>query len=119
MRGGEVSEGPDLPEEGAFQPLKQEAARLATTLTAARAAVMEEARLRETAEAVWTSDRLRAFIQSKLKDSRVMVVSNREPYEHRHKGGGIECSVPASGLVTAIRARPARLRRNVGGPGNG
>jgi trehalose-6-phosphate synthase/uncharacterized membrane protein affecting hemolysin expression len=102
LRGGEVSEGPDLPEERAFQPLKQEAARLATTLTAARAAVMEEARLRETAEAVWTSDRLRAFIQSKLKDSRVIVVSNREPYEHRHRGGGIECSVPASGLVTAL-----------------
>ncbi len=102
LRGGAVSEGPDLPEEGAFRPLKQEAARLATTLTAARAAVMEEARLRETAEAVWTSDRLRAFIQSRVKDSRVIVVSNREPYEHRHRGGGIECSVPASGLVTAL-----------------
>jgi trehalose-6-phosphate synthase len=64
--------------------------------------VMEEARLREAAEAVWTSDRLRVFIQSKLKDSRVIVVSNREPYEHRRRGNTIECSVPASGLVTAL-----------------
>jgi len=103
LRGGAaISEGPDLPEERTFQPLKREAARLASTLTAARAAVMEEARLRATAEAVWTSERLRVFIQSKLKDSRVIVVSNREPYEHRHHGGTIECSVPASGLVTAL-----------------
>jgi trehalose 6-phosphate synthase len=102
LRGGAVSAGPDLPEEGAFQPLKQEAARLANTLTAARAAVMEEARLRETAEAVWTSERLRVFIESRLRDSRVIVVSNREPYEHFHRGVGIECAVPASGLVTAL-----------------
>jgi alpha,alpha-trehalose-phosphate synthase [UDP-forming] len=102
LRGGSVSEGPDLPEEAAFKPLKQEAARLATTLTAARAAVVEEARLRQTAEALWTSERLRVFIQSRLKDSRIFVVSNREPYEHVHRGGEIECSVPASGLVTAL-----------------
>jgi len=102
LRGGAVSEGPDLPEEEAFQPVKEEAARLASTLTAVRAAVVEEARLRETAEALWTSERLRVFIEGKLQDSRIFVVSNREPYEHFHKGNSIECSVPASGLVTAL-----------------
>jgi trehalose 6-phosphate synthase len=102
LRGGAVTDGPDLPEEGDFQPVKQEAARLASSLTAARAAAMEEARLRETAEAIWTSERLRAFIQGRLKDSQVVVVSNREPYEHFRRRGGIECTVPASGLVTAL-----------------
>ena len=100
--GGGQSECPDLPEEEAFRPLRREAARLATTLTAARAAAAEEARLREAAETVWTSERLRVIIGSKLKGSRVIVVSNREPYEHRHRAGGIEYSVPASGLVTAL-----------------
>lgn len=102
LRGGAVTDGPDLPEEGDFQPVKREAARLASTLTAARAAAMEEARLRETAEAVWTSERLRAFIQIRLKQSHVVVVSNREPYEHFRRRSGIECTVPASGLVTAL-----------------
>jgi trehalose-6-phosphate synthase/uncharacterized membrane protein affecting hemolysin expression len=102
LRRGAVPSGPDLPEEEAFQPLKQEAKRLATTLTAARAAVEEEAHLRETGEALWTAERLRVFIQNRLKDSRIFVVSNREPYEHIHRGDGIACSVPASGLVTAL-----------------
>ena len=31
-----------------------------------------------------------------------MAVSNREPYEHFHRPNGIECLVPASGLVTAL-----------------
>ena len=86
----------------AFQPLKREVTRLATTLTAARAAAEEEARLRDTADSQWTPERLRIFIQSKLDGCRLFVVSNREPYEHLHRGGVIECSVPASGLVTAL-----------------
>jgi trehalose 6-phosphate synthase len=48
------------------------------------------------------SERLRAFVQGRLGGSRLCAVSNREPYEHSRRGNGIECSVPASGLVTAI-----------------
>jgi len=62
VRAGEMSEGPELPEEEAFQPLKREVAHLAHTLTAARAAATEEARLRHTAESIWTADRLRIFV---------------------------------------------------------
>jgi trehalose-6-phosphate synthase/uncharacterized membrane protein affecting hemolysin expression len=102
LRRGAASEVPELPEEAAFEPIKREAARLATTLTAARAAAEEEARLRDAGESLWTEKRLRASIQSKLEGSRLFVVSNREPYEHVRRGGAVECSVPASGLVTAL-----------------
>jgi trehalose 6-phosphate synthase len=71
-------------------------------LTAARAAAEEEARLRDAAESLWTPERLRISVQSKLGDSRMFAISNREPYEHLRRNGSIECSVPASGLVTAL-----------------
>ncbi len=102
LRRGAVSEVPELAGEAAFEPLKREARRLATTLTAARAAAEEEARLRDAGESLWTEERLRAFIQSRLQGSRLFVVSNREPYEHVRRGAEIQCSVPASGLVTAL-----------------
>jgi len=102
LRRGAPPEVLDLPEEADFAPLKREAARLATTLTAARAAAEEEARLRDAGESQWTEERLRAFIQTRLESSRLFVVSNREPYEHVRHGAAVECSVPASGLVTAL-----------------
>jgi trehalose 6-phosphate synthase len=100
-RGG-TSATLELPEEEVFQPLQREVARLATSLTAARAAAEEEARLRATAESLWTAERLRISVRSKLGGSRLFALSNREPYEHIQKPDGIECSVPASGLVTAL-----------------
>jgi trehalose 6-phosphate synthase len=102
LRRGAAVESPDLPEEDDFAPLRLEATLLATTLTAARAAAEEEARLREAGESLWTEERLRAFIQNRLQGSRLFVISNREPYEHVRHGSAVECSVPASGLVTAL-----------------
>ncbi len=99
---GSASGTPEPPEEEVFQPLHREVARLATSLTAARAAAEEEARLRATAESLWTAERLRISVQSKLDGSRLFAISNREPYEHFHSLNGLECSVPASGLVTAL-----------------
>ncbi len=85
-----------------FQPLTEEVERLASSLVAARAAAQEEARLRESGESNWTAERLRVFVQSRLGGDRLFAVSNREPYEHVRRSGGIECVVPASGLVTAL-----------------
>jgi trehalose 6-phosphate synthase len=102
VRTGSVVSAPELPEEVAFQPIQREMAWLASTLSEARAAAAEEARLRNAAESLWTPERLRAFVQAKLDGSSLFVVSNREPYEHFRRGGSIECSVPASGLVTAL-----------------
>jgi hypothetical protein len=58
--------------------------------------------LRDAAESQWTAERLRISVQSKLGDTRLFAISNREPYEHFRKGNAIEYSVPASGLVTAL-----------------
>ena len=94
--------GPELPEEEVFRPLKREAARLATSISAARAAAEEEARLRYHAELLWTPERLKIAVESKLGGSRLFAISNREPYEHVRHNGTVECLVPASGLVTAL-----------------
>src|SRR5487761_214193 len=102
MRSGNAPAGPLAHQEDMFNPLAQEVTHLARSLIAARAAAEEEARLREAGESVWTAERLRIFVRSKLEDRRLLAVSNREPYEHLHHGKDIDCIVPASGLVTAL-----------------
>jgi trehalose-6-phosphate synthase len=99
-RGSQPVATPELPPS--FEPVKRELTRLATSLSAARAAAEEEARLRDAGESLWTAERLRISVQSKLDGSRMFAISNREPYEHIWRNGSIECSVPASGLVTAL-----------------
>jgi trehalose-6-phosphate synthase len=102
LRAGRYSPRPNLSEEDFFKPLSQEVANLAQSLAEARAAAKEEARLRETGESIWTAERLRVSMQSKLRGNPLFVVSNREPYEHVYRGKEIEVVVPASGLVTAL-----------------
>ncbi|HEV2417798.1 MAG TPA: trehalose-6-phosphate synthase [Terriglobia bacterium] len=102
LRSGNMPARPLLPDQDLFKPLAREAAHLVRSLAAARAAAEEEARLREAGESLWTSERLRIFVQSKLEGCRLFAVSNREPYEHVHRGKEIDCVVPASGLVTAL-----------------
>ena len=85
-----------------FRPLAREVATLAESLNTARTAAEREARLRESAESIWTADRLAVHVRTRLADGRLFVVSNREPYTHVQKGKSIEVSVPASGLVTAL-----------------
>ncbi|HTA68245.1 MAG TPA: trehalose-6-phosphate synthase [Bryobacteraceae bacterium] len=102
LRTGEHVTDPDLPVEDVLQPITREVTSLATSLRIARASAEEEARLREAADSLWTAERLRVFQQATLEDSRLFVVSNREPYEHVHSNGAVEVRVPASGLVTAM-----------------
>jgi trehalose 6-phosphate synthase len=102
LRTGNASAGSKPPEEGMFQPMTHEVARLATSLNAARASAEEEARLRDAASSQWTAERLRISIQGKLNGSRIFAVSNREPYEHKRQGSSVAWSVPPSGLVTAL-----------------
>jgi hypothetical protein len=91
-----------LPVDSGFEPLTMEVSKLATSLRVAQASAEEEARLRGAAEAHRTPERLRVYIGNTLQDSRLFVVSNREPYEHVRQGGTITAKVPASGLVTAL-----------------
>ncbi|MGD1211160.1 MAG: trehalose-6-phosphate synthase [Candidatus Acidiferrales bacterium] len=101
LRSGRVRPRPELPKEAFLAPFSQEVVNFARSLTEARAAAEEEARLRETGESLWTPERLRVSVQTKLLGS-LFVVSNREPYMHEHRGKNIEALVPASGLVTAL-----------------
>ncbi len=102
LRTGKGLRSVALPAEEIFQPIAHEVTQLAKTLEVARMAAEEEARLREVGEAIWTPERLRAYVRGRLRDKPLFAVSNREPYMHVHRDGGIECLVPASGLVTAL-----------------
>ena len=86
-----------------LRPLAREMTSIAESLTAARSAAEREAQLREAAESSWTADRLSVHVRSKLGDSQLFVVSNREPYSHVRQGKAVQAIVPASGLVTALQ----------------
>ncbi len=83
-------------------PLYKEIADIANAMQEAKAVAREEARLRTTAEAVWTPERLNEEMKLLLQNRMMVVVSNREPYMHVHSGKDIKCIVPASGMVTAM-----------------
>src|SRR5579871_3313949 len=102
VRTGKITGPLEFPQQHDLEPLTQEVSRLASSLVEARAAAEEEARLRASAESNWTAERLRIFVQGRLQGDRLIVVSNREPYEHVRRPEGIQCVVPASGLVTAL-----------------
>jgi len=102
LRTGGTSGDGRPPKEKIFGTLTSELTHLATSLNAARAAAEEEARLRDAALSLWTAERLRIAMQGKLNGSRLFAISNREPYEHVHKGSSITWAVPPSGLVTAL-----------------
>ena len=102
IRRGRVMPSPPGPKESFLAPFTNEVMNLTRSLADARSAAEEEARLRESGESVWTAERLRVSIQGKASQGSLVVVSNREPYMHVHKGKGIELLVPASGLVTAL-----------------
>ena len=51
----------------------------------------------------WTREGLHDLIEGEFAGTRVIAVSNREPYIHRRTPGGrIECIQPASGLTVAL-----------------
>jgi trehalose 6-phosphate synthase len=51
---------------------------------------------------MWTKEALHELIQTKLRGHKLILVANREPYQHRYAGGAIECVPPASGMVSAM-----------------
>ncbi len=85
-----------------FTPIEREVETMAQSLKAAREAAATEAQLRETGKDWWTAERLALHIRNGGDSSRIFVVSNREPYMHVRRGNDIDCTVPPSGLVTAL-----------------
>jgi trehalose-6-phosphate synthase len=102
MRTGRIPSSQEMPNLDMFRPLAHEVATMAESLSLARSAAENEARLREAGESMWTADRLSVHIQTRLAGSRLFVVSNREPYIHQRNGKAVNVIVPPSGLVTAL-----------------
>lgn len=99
---GKLPPQPKMARDDFLAPLSAEVMNLARSLAEARASAEEEARLRESGDAIWTAERLRLSIRSRTEQRSLFVVSNREPYSHVRGPKGIELQVPASGLVTAL-----------------
>jgi trehalose-6-phosphate synthase len=102
LRMGQTALSIELPRGDILGPLAEEVRHLAKNLAVARASAEAEARLRISAEAVWTAERLKEFIRHELDGKNLYVVSNREPYMHARQGRKVECIMPAGGLVTAL-----------------
>ncbi len=100
-----VRTGKDLkpePHLDILDPLHREIEYMAKVMNEAKATAEEEARLRSSAEAIWTPERLKVEMENLLHNRMLIVVSNREPYMHIHNGKEIKCIIPASGLITAM-----------------
>lgn len=50
----------------------------------------------------WSAGSLRALLTSTLQGDQVIVVSNRQPHSHAWRGGSVQVSQSAGGLVTAL-----------------
>ncbi|MBI2355973.1 MAG: trehalose-6-phosphate synthase [Candidatus Doudnabacteria bacterium] len=86
-----------------FSPIAAEIRKMSQSLLLARTAASEEARLRlEKIDSPWTAERLKEFFKAYLKDRKIYVVSNREPYAHKKIKNEIRAEMPASGMVTAL-----------------
>jgi alpha,alpha-trehalose-phosphate synthase [UDP-forming] len=104
LRAGKVGASPaGISESDLLRPLAREMTSFAESLTAARLAAATEAHLRAAGDTSWTADRLSVHVRSKLGNSRLLIVSNREPYSHVRDGKSVQAMVPASGLVTALQ----------------
>src|SRR5712692_6139503 len=104
LRTGQPNVGPVLSKGEILDQLNHEVTHLANDLSTARAVAEEEARLRDSNASLWTAERLRVSLRSKLQEKPLFVVSNREPYMHvfNEKDKSIQVIVPASGVVTAL-----------------
>jgi alpha,alpha-trehalose-phosphate synthase [UDP-forming] len=104
LRTGQANAPAILSQGEILDQINHEVTHLARDLTAARATAEEEARLRDSNASIWTAERLRVSLRSKLQEKPLYVVSNREPYMHvfNEKDKSIKVIVPASGVVTAL-----------------
>jgi trehalose 6-phosphate synthase len=78
-----------------FQPIAQDLRALIRELEA-------EQRGGTSDRVTWTAETLRDLLRDELHGQEVLVVSNREPCIHVHRGDTVVVQRPASGLVTAL-----------------
>jgi trehalose-6-phosphate synthase len=101
-RSGNVDQLNARPPNKFLEPLYKEITGIAQAMHEAKAIAQEEAKLRTSAESVWTAERLNEEMKLLLQSKKLVVVSNREPYMHIRVGKDIQCIRPASGMVTAL-----------------
>lgn len=102
-RSGRVREVSESKHSVFVRPLATEINKLAQSLSQARAAASEEARMRnEKLDTPWTAERLQEFIKAHAKNRPIFVASHAEPFTHKHVGRNILVSRPAGGVVTAV-----------------
>jgi len=51
---------------------------------------------------MWDKEQLTQLIQDKLKDTKFIVVANRQPYKHILRDGVVTCVKPTGGVVSAL-----------------
>lgn len=88
--------------KGDIEKLMLAVTHMASSLKAARIDLSEQSRLANAEGTIWTKERLKDYLATKLEGRKLFVIANREPYIHRKKGNAIECITPASGVVTAL-----------------
>ncbi len=88
--------------KGEMEKLILSVTHMAANLKAARIDLVAQSKLVNAEGTVWTKERLKDYLTTKLEGKSFFVVANREPYVHRKKGAEIECITPASGVVTAL-----------------
>lgn len=101
-RSGNVDQLKTRPPNTFLEPLYKEISGIAKAMQEAKAIAQEEAKLRTSAESIWTPERLNEEMKQLLQNKKLIVVSNREPYMHIRAGKEIKCIMPASGMVTAL-----------------
>ncbi|TSC58472.1 MAG: trehalose 6-phosphate synthase, partial [Parcubacteria group bacterium Greene0416_79] len=86
-----------------LKPLANEIAKMHLSLTQARFAASEEARMRlQKLESPWTAERLKEFVKAHLKNRKIFLAFNREPYTHQRIGTDLRVTSPAGGASTAL-----------------
>lgn len=101
-RSGNMEDLKTRPPNAFLAPLYKEISGIARAMQEAKATAQEEARLRTSAESIWTPERLNEEMKQLLQNKKLIVVSNREPYMHIRSGREINVIMPASGMVTAL-----------------
>ncbi len=51
---------------------------------------------------IWSKKDLQEVVSSKISPHKLIIVSNREPYQHVYEGDEIKCKVPPSGMANAL-----------------
>lgn len=89
-------------QQGDIEKLFYGVNHMVASLKAARLDLVDQSRIVNAQGSIWTKERLKDYLKTKLRDKQLYVVSNREPYIHQKNGNEIECVTPASGVVTAL-----------------